>query len=45
MFTDGYHGVQWGNEDYCDTLFVTHGDKQKRIKAPFGVTVHYEEAA
>lgn len=45
MFTDGYPWGSWGNADYCDTLFVVHGDKQKRIKSPFGVTVHYEEAA
>lgn len=45
MFTDGYPWGSWGNPDYCDTLFVIHGDKQKRIKSPFGVTVHYEEAA
>jgi len=45
MFTDGYPWGSWGNADYCDTLFVIHGDKQKRIKSPFGVTVHYEEAA
>ena len=30
------------NPDYCDTLFVIHGDKSHRIQAPFGVTVHYE---
>ena len=45
MFTDGYPWGSWGNADYCDTLFVVHGDKQKRIKSPFGVTVHYDEAA
>ena len=44
MFTDGYPWGSWGNADYCDTLFVIHGDKQKRIQSPFGVTVHYEAA-
>ena len=44
MFTDGYPWGSWGNEDYCDTLFVIHGDPQKRIEAPFGVTIHYEES-
>lgn len=42
MFTDGYPWQSWGNPDYCDTLFVIHGDPQHRIQAPFGVTVHYE---
>ena len=44
MFTDGYPWGSWGNENYCDTLFVIHGDKKKRITSPFGVTVHYEAA-
>jgi len=44
MFTDGYPWGSWGNADYCDTLFCIHGDKEKRITAPFGVTVHYEAA-
>jgi len=42
MFTDGYPWGSWGNPDYCDTLFVIHGDKSQRIQAPFGVTAHYE---
>ena len=33
MFTDGYPWSSWGNPDYCDTLFVIHGDPQKRIHA------------
>ncbi len=43
MFTDGYPWGSWGDENYCDTVFIIHGDKT--IKAPFGVTAHYEEAA
>ena len=42
MFTDGYPWNSWGNPEYCDTLFVIHGDPQKRIQAPFGTTIHYE---
>ena len=42
MFTDGYPWGTWGNPDYCDTLFVIHGDKEHRIQSPFGVTVHYD---
>lgn len=42
MFTDGYPFGSWGDEDYCDTLFVIHGDPQHRIESPFGVTIHYD---
>lgn len=45
MFTDGYAWNSWGNPDWCDTLFVIHGDNERRIKAPFGVTIHYDVAA
>lgn len=44
MFTDGYPWGSWGNPDYCDSLFVIHGDLQKRIQSPFGVTIHYDAA-
>ena len=44
MFTDGYPWGSWGNAEYCDTLFVIHGDTKRKIKSPFGVTVHYETA-
>ncbi len=40
MFTDGYPGNGWGDEEYCDTLFVIHGNKT--IEAPFGITTYYE---
>lgn len=39
MFTDGYPWGSWGDENYCDTLFVVHGNET--IEAPFGVTAHY----
>lgn len=39
MFTDGYPFDSWGDENYCDTLFVIHGGEH--IEAPFGVTAHY----
>lgn len=42
MFTDGYPFGSWGDEDYCDTLFVIHGDPEHRIESPFGVTIHYD---
>jgi len=40
MFTDGYPCGSWGDEDYCDTLFIVHGNKE--IVAPFGQTAYYE---
>ena len=40
MFTDGYPWGDWGDPEYCDALFVVHGNEN--IKAPFGVTVNYK---
>lgn len=40
MFTDGYPYDSWGDEDYCETLFVIHGNTT--IEAPFGQTAYYE---
>jgi hypothetical protein len=43
MFTDGYPCGGWcppGDEEFCDTLFVIHGNTS--ITAPFGETAHYE---
>jgi predicted metal-dependent peptidase len=40
MFTDGYPCGGWGNEDYCDTIFIVKGNTQ--ANAPFGQTVIYE---
>lgn len=40
MFTDGYPCGSWGDEDYCDSLFIIHGNDS--IIAPFGQTAHYE---
>ena len=28
MFTDGHPFGSWGNEAYCDTLFVIHGTNE-----------------
>ena len=41
MFTDGYPCGSWGDEDYCDALFVIHGNQS--IVAPFGQTAYYEK--
>ncbi len=43
MFTDGYPWDSWGDETYCDTIFIVHGHPNKNLEAPFGVTAHYEE--
>ena len=45
MFTDGYPWNSWGDETYCDTVFVIHSHNDKNLQAPFGITVHYNEAA
>ena len=42
MFTDGYPwNDNWGDSNYCDTLFVIHGNDS--IIAPYGVTTHFKE--
>ena len=41
MFTDGYPWGEWGDENYCDTLFVVKGNE--RAESPFGQTVIYEK--
>ena len=43
MFTDGYPCGGWGNEDYCDTIFIVKGNTS--AEAPFGQTVIYEKEA
>ena len=43
MFTDGYPFGSWGDDDYCDTVFVIHSNHDKTLEAPFGMTAHYEE--
>lgn len=40
MFTDGYPCGSWGDPDFCDTLFIIHGNDS--IVAPFGQTAYYE---
>ena len=43
MFTDGYPCGSWGDENYCDTIFVVKGNTS--AEAPFGQTVIYEKVA
>ena len=45
MFTDGYPWDSWGDESYCDTLFVINGHHDKNMEAPFGTTVHYDNVS
>lgn len=41
MFTDGYPCGSWGDEDYCDTLFIIHGNDS--IVSPFGQTAYFKD--
>ena len=41
MFTDGYPCGEWGDPDYCDTIFIVKGNKD--AEAPFGQTIIYEK--
>ena len=41
MFTDGYPCGSWGDEAYCDTVFIMHGTTS--IVPPFGQYAYYEE--
>lgn len=40
MFTDGYPYGSWGDENYCDTVFIIHGND--KIVPPFGEHAYYE---
>jgi predicted metal-dependent peptidase len=40
MFTDGYPYGSWGDELYCDTLFIIHGND--KIVPPWGEHAYYE---
>ena len=41
MFTDGYPCDSWGDEHYCDTVFIIHGNDT--IVPPWGQHAYYEE--
>jgi len=41
MFTDGYPYGSWGDENYCDTVFIIHGNNT--VVPPFGEFAYYEE--
>lgn len=40
MFTDGYPCGSWGDENYCDTVFIIHGNTS--IVPPFGEYAYYD---
>ena len=42
FLTDGYPFGDWGEPLYCPTIFFIMGN-DSRVKAPFGITIHYEE--
>ena len=42
MFTDGMPYSSWGDENYCDTVFIIKGNEQ--AQPPFGVWAIYEQA-
>lgn len=45
VFTDGYPCGTWGDEFYCDTIFISHGGSYGRSpEAPFGITVPYSRS-
>ena len=41
VFTDGYPFGSWGDEDYCDTTWIIHGDPSPN--PPFGTFALYED--
>jgi predicted metal-dependent peptidase len=41
MFTDGYPFGSWGDENYCDTVFIIHGTTT--VVPPWGQYAYYEE--
>ena len=41
MFTDGYPCGEWGDENYCDTLFIVKGNTH--AESPFGEVIIYEK--
>lgn len=43
MFTDGYPYGSWGDEHYCDTVFIIHGTET--IEPPFGTWAYYTKEA
>jgi len=43
MFTDGVPGNGWGDENYCDTVWIIKGNPG--CEPPWGIWAHYEAEA
>jgi predicted metal-dependent peptidase len=43
MFTDGMPFDSWGDENYCETVWIIKGNPG--CEPPWGIWAHYEEAA
>jgi predicted metal-dependent peptidase len=43
VFTDGEPYGSWGDENYCDTVWIIHNKYSKDIVPPFGVHAYYDE--
>ena len=43
VFTDGEPYGSWGDENYCDTLWIINNKYNKQIEPPFGVHAYYED--
>lgn len=43
--TDGGTWDSWGDEDYCETIFIIHDESfiAQRTKAPFGMTLYFDD--
>jgi predicted metal-dependent peptidase len=41
VFTDGYPYGSWGDENYCDTTWIIHGDRDPN--PPFGTFAIYDD--
>lgn len=41
MFTDGMPWDSWGDEHYCDTVFIIKGNED--VQPPFGIWASYEK--
>jgi predicted metal-dependent peptidase len=42
VFTDGMPFGEWGDPDYCDTVWIIKGNPG--VEPPFGIWAHYEDA-
>ena len=42
VFTDGEIWGEWGDENYCDTVWIINNKSNKTIEPPFGRHAYYE---